>query len=626
MRTVLGLPLALLIAAGAAAEDPDSTRNIQRQDLGRSVKFTCVVDKVMQKHKGWETEEWMVREAAEAGFNIYSPRIGYDDLDAVRRVTAWCEKYGIFHLPWMRGTRGASLDDAAADGKRVVWESGSEQPLWSPNADALWDWMAEYIVAYAELSAENDHLIGVFLDYENYAPGPRGGNLYSLSYDRDILDRFAATEGIEIPALDPADRAPWLREQQLHDRFEAFQIAEWRRRCRELRAAVDAHDPAFQFWLYPVPGTPFLQEAAYRELGSEAAPIVIADQTTYGRPSEFMPEAAAVDANRAKLEKYQAIPRDMDIPFLYAGGIDPVVRGADPEFSGKNAVAISDVSDGYWIFYEGPEYEGEHEDYWKWFTWANQAIAEGRFEAQHAPRETEEGFVAEISRTIGATGFADSAAISRAVEFPAHKLRGANLLLLACEAGEAVTLDVRDVPLGSYTAPLHWDLRDAAYAEIDSGEFGHGEAGTIQFTPEDSGVYFLGLTAGACSYAVDRANVPVALYAGRGVGTVHGAKRLYFHVPEETEDFTVYLQGSGAETVRANVRDPEGNVAATAQTTPASTREAFSVEPGGQSGAVWSLSLVEADEGTLEDARVRIEGVPPLLSLDPKHVFRPGGE
>ena len=33
-----------------------------------------------------------------------------------------------------------------------------------------------------------------------------------------------------------------------------------------------------------------------------------------------------------------------------AGGIDPAVRGADPEFSGKNAVAISEVTDGYWIF------------------------------------------------------------------------------------------------------------------------------------------------------------------------------------------------------------------------------------------------------------------------------------
>lgn len=39
------------------------------------------------------------------------------------------------------------------------------------------------------MSAADEHLLGVFLDYENYATGERGGNLCdSLSYDRDILD------------------------------------------------------------------------------------------------------------------------------------------------------------------------------------------------------------------------------------------------------------------------------------------------------------------------------------------------------------------------------------------------------------------------------------------------------
>lgn len=102
-----------------------------------------------------------------------------------------------------------------------------------------------------------------------------------------------------------------------------------------------------------------------------------------------MLEADAVKANWAKLEQYIEIPRAMGVPFLYAGGIDPLVRGADAEFCGKNAVAISDVTDGYWIFYEGPKYESDHKDYWKWFTWANQAIAEGRFDAQYAARQDE---------------------------------------------------------------------------------------------------------------------------------------------------------------------------------------------------------------------------------------------
>ena len=149
-----------------------------RDQLGREVKLRIVVDKVMQPEAAWKTEEWMIEESARAGFNVYSPRIGFDDLSAVRQVTAWCEQHGIYHMPWMRGSLTAP-NGPEAEGKRLVWDNGLEQPLWSPNADEFWDWTEKYIVEYAKMSAENRHLMGVFLDYENYAPG-RTGNLYSL--------------------------------------------------------------------------------------------------------------------------------------------------------------------------------------------------------------------------------------------------------------------------------------------------------------------------------------------------------------------------------------------------------------------------------------------------------------
>jgi hypothetical protein len=622
MRPATFLAIILALSTTALAQDEYTVKKLRRADLGRSVKFTCVVDKVMQAHKGWVVEEWMIREAAEAGFNIYSPRIGYDKLDVVAQVTAWCEQYGIFHLPWMRGTLGVSMDDPKADGKRVVWANGVEQALWSPNSDELWEWMAQYIVAYAEMSAKSEHLLGVFLDYENYAPGKQG-NLYSLSYDRLILDQFAAAEGIEIPKLDTAAREPWLREQNLHDRFEAFQIAHWRERCRTLRQAVDAHDPGFQFWLYPVPGPPFLQEAAYRELTSDAAPMVITDQTTYGRPSTFLPEPECLEANRASLEKYQEIPRAMGVPFLYSGGIDPIVRGADPEFCGKNAVMISEITDGYWIFYEGPEYTTTHKDYFKWFTWANRAIAEGRFDAQHEPRETDEGFVVELIERIGTTGFADANAIGKEVELPLRMLRSANLLVMACQAGKEVALALRDIPVGNYTTELRWDLRTLKFEKMESGVIPHGETGEVRFIPTQDGVYFLGVSSGSCAYAVTRTNVPLALHAGDYLGTIHGAERMYAFVPADTKQFMLHVKGSGAETVRLNVYAPDESLAGTVQTTPSESRGELKIEPGANAGAVWSFALVKADEGTLEDVGIKIEGIAPLVSLIPDHVFRP---
>ena len=51
--------------------------------------------------------------------------------------------------------------------------------------------------------------------------------------------------------------------------------------------------------------------------------------------------------NRRKLLGRMNAPKNAGIHFMYAGGIDPITQGADPEFCGKNAVAISDVTDGY---------------------------------------------------------------------------------------------------------------------------------------------------------------------------------------------------------------------------------------------------------------------------------------
>ena len=99
----------------------------KRAELGHSQKLRILVDKVMQPEAKWITEEWMIRETAEADFNVYSPRVGHDRLDEVRRVSAWCQKYGIYHMPWMRGSLSAPKD-TSADGKRMLWENGSEQP------------------------------------------------------------------------------------------------------------------------------------------------------------------------------------------------------------------------------------------------------------------------------------------------------------------------------------------------------------------------------------------------------------------------------------------------------------------------------------------------------------------
>ena len=335
-----------------------------------SEKLRILVDKVLMKSNKWVMTEQHVKEIKEAGFNVVSPRTGGGDMDRVRRVGALAQKHGMYYVAWMRGSL------RTRKGLKYVHADGHDQDIYSPNADELWDWMTELILDHARISLEIPAVVGSFLDFENYADG-KAGNCYNLSYDERIMREFAAAEGLSLPPLRPDERKPWLESQKLHSRFERFQIASWRVRSRKLREQIDAINPEFLLIIYPAPGTLFMLEGAAPEWATREAPVVFADACTYGRPAPFMAQDEALATNRHKLRRRMKSVKKLHIPFIYTGGIDPCVKGADPEFSGKNAAMIAETTDGYWIFYEGPDYHTDHRDYFKWFQRANEDIVAG---------------------------------------------------------------------------------------------------------------------------------------------------------------------------------------------------------------------------------------------------------
>ena len=352
-----------------------------------SEKLRVLVDKVLMKANDWVMTEAHVEEIAAAGFNVVSPRRGNGDIAEVERIARLAQKHGMRTMPWMRGTLLVPEDESEDSGKRLVWADGTQQDLYSPNADELWQWMSERIVGYARVSVEVPALMGVFLDFENYAPRAQS-SAYALSYDAPILAAFGQAAGIDVPPLERQERKRWLEDNAHHDAFSRFQVESWRQRCRQLRQAVDEINPAFQFCVHPAPGTFLIEKAIWLEWTSPRSPLILADVTTFGRPAELIPHAEALVGNRRRIEPR---PQRVNVePFLYLGGVDPIIKGADPEFSAKNAVMLAEVVDGYWVFYEGPKYEQDHREYFRWFAWANRAIVESRFEAQYEARETRE--------------------------------------------------------------------------------------------------------------------------------------------------------------------------------------------------------------------------------------------
>ena len=381
MMRKAGLLVAIASALACLAHAAEVDWAKRRAALGHGDKLRVLVDKVLSLSNGWVMTEKHMDEIRDAGFNVISPRIGGDDMARVRRVATMAQQRGMFYMAWMRGSRSTKT------GTKLVWADGGVQDLYSPNADELWHWMSGLILGHARLSVEIPSIVGSFLDFENYAKGTKMGNCYALSYDDRILAEFAKAGKIAIPALKPAERHPWLEKHGHLAAFRDFQIQSWRARCRKLRQQIDAVNPSFQLIIYPAPGTLLMTEACYPEWATEKAPLILADACTYGRPG-FVLHATGLEVNRRKLAKRMQVPVARGIPHLYAGGIDPCVRGADPEFSGKNAVMISQPTNGYWIFYEGPTYtKPDHAAYFKWFARANREIAAGRFGLWREPRE-----------------------------------------------------------------------------------------------------------------------------------------------------------------------------------------------------------------------------------------------
>ena len=343
-------------------------------------KLRVLVDKVLTRGTKTMTDE-QAGEIANAGFNVVSPRYAATDEQSVRAIAEIAQRHGLGYMPWIRGTLSASQEP------KLVWANGVVQDICSPNSEELWQSFTARILTFARISAEYPALRGVFLDYEIYAPNKQG-TAYGLSYDLRILQEFAQATKTDIPELAPDCRMPWLIENDHHDDFARFQIDSWRQRCRRLRRAIDQLNPQFQFCIYPG-GSTFIEQGLLPELASRDAPAIIADPSTYSRPSALLNHHDALETNRNYIRRLDETTRQSVLPLLCMGGIDPILSGADPEFCGKNASMLAQAGDGYWIFYElRKSQRPNHPAYWEWFSKANHEIAEGEFTLWQQPRLT----------------------------------------------------------------------------------------------------------------------------------------------------------------------------------------------------------------------------------------------
>jgi len=267
-------------------------------------------------------------------------------------------------VPWLRGTR--VCEDVS---QQLVFENGVRIPIAAPLSEALWNYFAEAILPYVEMSRQLPAMMGVFLDFEVYSD-IKYSNAYTTSYDDKAFAEFFQSRQQAVPALEATERYQYLRQQNLVDVYADWTAAQFRRRCVEFRAAIDRINPNFQLVIYN--GDALVSSYFVPIMSTERAPVIRALSDTYGPPCTMLPEEENIKLCRELFREHLRRP---NVGTTYLAGLCPPVPGCIPEFAGRLAVAASQMLGGYWVFYEGFRRDSpKHADYMGHFTLANEAI------------------------------------------------------------------------------------------------------------------------------------------------------------------------------------------------------------------------------------------------------------
>lgn len=513
--------------------------------------------------------------------------------------------------------------------RQAVLTDGRVERYACPLEERFWrDYLLAGMLERARLAAEPDLQVdGLWIDFELYSTVTGQRYYRNACYCDHCMAQFAQHKGITCPELANDQRAAWLAEHGYAEEYQPFLGTRVEQFAREVREQVHAVDPDLLLGFYPTPHDWSLRAVA-RAFSTPELPIILWATDTYGGggPNNVPDDWRA---------QYEA----EGINARYCAGM--LLRSYSAKNLAANIYHASAKCDGYWLFTTytlwKPEEErsgdyylaaGTAEEYWAAIKRGNEEL--DRLAANPAYQsDLEIGIepivyhplaTPEARRRIEA--LVPPEVTGATVDCPAVWLRGSNLLFVAAREGQAVTADIAFGQVGGAADAIRWEVTDAEGAAIAGGQADVGADTTVAFEPPHDGLYYVLMSAGGSKYAVARTNAPVGLYATK-LHTIAGAERLYFRLPLGGGECTVLGEGTSArEMIRVDLFDAQGAPVATAQSTEEDLAAPITFDATGHADEVWSLAIVKADVGILEDSLITLEApLPPVLSLVPEHAF-----
>ena len=184
-------------------------------------------------------------------------------------------------------------------------------------------------------------------------------------------------------------------------------------------------------------------------------------------------------------------------------------------------------------------------------------------------------------------------------------LRGRHeVLVYVAEPGPARVF-VRSVRVGRYEDEVSVIVDDQQASGLAKLTLQPAERGTLEFEAPKRGLYRLVVETGlnAAEVIPETEGWVIPARQGQEIHSIFAAGPLYFFVPQDLRSFEVWGRGGGPnENVLLRVRRPDGSIHGEVVSW-GSSPEVLSVEvPQGADGAVWTVELLRAPEGVIEDA------------------------
>ncbi len=231
---------------------------------------------------------------------------------------------------------------------RMVWFNGFEQELVCPLDEHYWhERIFPYALSLAGASLQAP-LQAIMLDWEIYPDTSKTRkfrNVYGVCYCDRCWKQFASE--LKLPeSLPKEERFNFLQQKELRLAYSQAFYEQLEKFARELRQRTDRINPKLSYWLLPTIHGEFLTTLA-RALTSNAAPIFIANEDTYGKASLSIPDADALQSMARMCRQDMQVLQHMQIPFVYLAAI---MGDQQPAFHGKQALTMAKYCHGIWLW------------------------------------------------------------------------------------------------------------------------------------------------------------------------------------------------------------------------------------------------------------------------------------